>query len=84
MLEKEGIIRDLELQKNYLLQEKFKLNGKTRRAITYRADFTYTTVEDGRLHVIDVKSLYTRKDTVYRIKKKMFEHKYNIELEEVI
>ena len=82
--EKNGIIRDLELQKEYILQDKFKLNNKTRRQITYKADFTYVSVGDDKLHVIDVKSPYTAKDKVYRLKKKMFEYKYGIELEEII
>ena len=79
-LENEGKIKDLELQKNYLLQEKFKLGNKTRREITYRADFTYVTTEDDKLHVVDVKGYRTE---VYRLKKKLFEYKYGIELEEV-
>lgn len=83
-LEKKGIIKNLELQKEYVLQDKFKLNNKTKRSITYRADFTYITTKDNKLHVVDVKSPYTAKDKVYRIKKKMFEYKYQIELEEVI
>jgi len=82
--EKKGIIKDLELQKEYILQDKFKLNNKTRRAITYRADFVYYDNRDKKIHVIDVKSPYTAKDKVYRIKKKMFEYKYQMELEEII
>lgn len=82
-LESKGIIRDLELQKEFLLQEKFKLNGKTRREINYRSDFTYYTTNDGVFHVVDVKSPYTRKEHTYRLKKKLFEYKYGIELEEV-
>lgn len=83
-LEKEGKIKDLELQKNYLLQEKFKIGNKTRRSITYRADFVYYDTRDKKSHVVDVKSPYTKKDKVYRIKKKLFEYKYGVELEEVI
>ena len=83
-LEKKGTIKDLELQKEYILQDKFKLNNKTRRAITYKSDFTYKTTEDDKLHVVDIKSPYTAKDKVYRLKKKLFEYKYGIELEEVI
>lgn len=82
--EKVGAIKDLELQKEYVLQDNFKLNGKTRRKITYKADFSYITTEDDKLHVVDVKSKFTAKDKVYRIKKKLFEYKYNIELEEII
>ena len=84
ILEKKGIIKDLELQKEYILQDKFKINNKTRRKITYRADFSYITTEDDKLHVVDVKSPYTAKNELYRIKKKLFEYKYGIELEEII
>ena len=83
-LEKKGIIKKLELQKEYILQDKFKINNKTRREITYKCDFAYITSEDGKYHVVDIKSPYTAKDKVYRIKKKLFEKKYNMELEEII
>lgn len=75
-----GLIRDLELQKEYILQDKFVLNGKTRRKITYKADFSYVTTEDNKLHVVDVKGFKTE---VYKLKKKLFEYKYKVELEEV-
>ena len=75
-----GLIKNLELQKEYILQDKFKLNGVTRRKITYKADFSYISTEDDKLHVIDVKGFKTE---VYKIKKKMFEYKYQVELEEV-
>lgn len=80
LLQKSGVIKDLELQKEYLLQEKFKINGKTRREITYRADFSYISIEDDKLHVVDVKGFRTE---IYRLKKKLFEYKYGIEIEEV-
>jgi hypothetical protein len=72
------------LQKEYILQDKFKINNKTRRQIVYKADFTFISTEDDRIHVVDVKSPYTAKDKVYRLKKKMFEFRYGIELEEII
>ena len=84
ILEKKGLIKDLELQKEYLLQDKFVINGKTRRKITYRADFAYYDIQEGKQHVVDVKSKFTAKEKVYRLKKKLFEYKYGIELEEVI
>ena len=74
-----GNIYDLELQKEYILQESFKIGNKTRRKITYKADFSYFTAKDDKLHVIDVKGFKT---DVYRLKKKIFEKRYNIELEE--
>ena len=82
ILLKQGLIKDLdlELQKEYLLQDKFVINGKTRRKITYRADFSYVSTEDDKLHVVDVKGFRTE---LYKLKKKLFEYKYNIEIEEI-
>ena len=80
LLEKSGKIKELELQKEFELQPSFKLNNKTSRKITYRADFTYKTTEDDKLHVVDVKGFRT---DVYRLKKKLFEYKYRIEIEEI-
>ena len=79
-LQKLGNIRDLELQKEYVLQDKFKLNNKTVRKITYVADFTYYSNIDNKIHVVDVKGFKTE---IYKLKKKLFEYKYGIELEEV-
>lgn len=80
LLEQKGIIKDLELQKSFELQPSFKINGKTYRKITYKADFSYISVEDNKLHVIDVKGF---KIEVYKLKKKMFAYKYGIEIEEI-
>lgn len=80
LLEKSGKIKELGLQKEFELQPSFKLNNKTSRKITYRADFTYKTTEDDKLHVIDVKGFKT---DVYKLKKKLFEYKYRIEIEEI-
>ena len=80
LLEKAGKIKELELQKEYELQPSYKLGNKASRKITYRADFTYKSTEDDKLHVIDVKGFRT---DVYRLKKKLFEYKYKIEIEEI-
>ena len=80
LLEKAGKIKELELQKEYELQPSYKLGNKTSRKITYRADFTYKSTKDDKLHVIDVKGFRTE---VYRLKKKLFEYKYKIEIEEI-
>ena len=80
LLQRAGLIKNLELQKTFILQPSFKLNNKTRRHITYKADFTYFSNEDNKIHVIDVKGFKT---DVYNIKKKMFEYKYGIEIEEI-
>lgn len=75
-----GIIKDLELQKRFILQKGYTINGKKRREISYYADFCYVTTKDDKLHVIDIKGFKT---DVYRLKKKLFENKYGIEIEEL-
>lgn len=69
-------ISKLTLQPEYVLQESFKLNGKTHRAIKYVSDFRY--VKDGVVIVEDVKGFLT---DVYKLKKKLFLFKYGSELE---
>ena len=91
LLEKAGQISDLQLQKPYVLIPKFNLNGKTYRPIIYIADFAYyDETNDGhicksttRWVVEDVKSPVTRKNPVYRIKKKMMAYFHRIEVQEV-
>lgn len=72
ILEKADEIKSLELQPRFLLQEKFKYNGKTIRKIEYVADFRYID-EKGNTIVEDVKGMKTE---VYKIKKKIFLKKY--------
>lgn len=79
MLEEKGIIKDLELQKSFELQPSFKINGKTYRKITYKADFSYISVEDNKIHIVDTKGFRT---DVYKLKRKMFAYEYGIEIEE--
>ena len=82
--QKIGEIKELKLQVPYELIPKYKMNEKTIRKTTYVADFVYYDTRDNKTHVIDVKSSFTRKNQVYRIKKKLFEYKYGIEIEEVL
>lgn len=49
----------------------------------YLADFR-VTYASGRIRVVDVKSTFTIKDPVYRIKKKAVEALYGIEIHEII
>lgn len=79
MLEETGEIILLELQVPFELQEKYTINDRNVRAIKYVADFAYID-KNGKTHVEDVKGMRTE---VYKLKKKLFEHKYNIEIEEV-
>jgi hypothetical protein len=71
LLQRAGVIQNLELQPKYILQESFKKNGKTYRKIEYRADFKY--IENGQVIVEDVKGMETKE---FKIKRKLFEHKY--------
>lgn len=71
ILLKAGKIENLELQPHFLLQERFKKNGKTFKKIEYIADFKYK--ENGKTIVEDVKGIQT---DVFKLKHKMFEKVY--------
>lgn len=71
MMQRAGLISNLEKQKVFELQPSFKSNGKTERAITYVADFVYT--QGGKTIVEDTKGFRT---DVYKIKRKLLMYKY--------
>ena len=71
LMEKSGKISDLELQPEFLLQERFVFNGKYIREIRYVADFAYTY--NGKRIIEDVKGMKT---DVYIMKKKMLQFNY--------
>jgi len=77
LLQRVGIIENLELQKEFELQPSYKKNGKTIRKISYIADFCY--YENGKYIVEDVKGMH---NDVYKLKKKLFEYKYDFEIKE--
>lgn len=66
-----GVISDLQLQPEFLLQEGFKSWGKWIRPMKYVADFKYQ--KGGDTVVEDVKGKKTKE---YLIKKKLFLKKY--------
>lgn len=71
-----GKITELAVHPKFILQESFKRNGKTVRAIYYEADFSYRL--DGKLVAIDIKG---RRTPVFAIKEKLFLRRYpDIEL----
>ncbi len=75
MSERAGLIKDLQRQVRFILQDGYINNkGEKIRPISYIADFVYTT-KSGKKIVEDTKSPATR-TAEYRIKKKMFEYKY--------
>lgn len=75
MLEKMGVIHDLKRQVKFELQPEYINNkGEKIRPINYLADFTY--IKEGKKYAVDSKSEITKKDKTYRLKKKMFEYRY--------
>lgn len=80
MLLKAHEIKDLELQKEFILQEAFDKNNKHYRKISYIADFYYYDLKRNKWIVEDVKGIRTE---VYKLKKKLFEYKYDLEIEEI-
>ena len=80
MLEKAGVIKNLERQKRFEVVP--KTEGE--RAVYYVADFTYQDVASGKLICEDVKSEITKKNPAYIIKRKLFKYLYrNYEFREV-
>lgn len=75
LLQKAGEISDLKLQ------VRMDILVSDKKIAVYIADFTY--MEKGRYVVEDVKSDFTRKNPVYRLKKKLIEAIYNLKIKEV-
>lgn len=81
VLEKAGLIQDLDRQVRFELQPSYKKKGKTIRAIYYIADFVYYDTFKGQKIVEDTKGYRTE---IYKLKKKLFEFKYpDLEIKEV-
>ena len=76
ILERAGVIRDLELQTEYELIPSFKKDGKTWRKTVYKADFRYILAEDDSYIIEDVKGSTAVITDVFRLKQKLFEYKY--------
>ena len=68
LLEKSGVIAELELQPKFLLIPKTEKGG---RAVYYKADFKYT--KNGKTIYEDVKGVQTE---VYKLKKKLLFYHY--------
>jgi len=78
LLEKAGEIQALELQPS------FKIDINEKRVCTYKADFEYMDLRGPVERVVeDVKSPPTRKNSTYRLKKKLVEAVYGIEIREI-
>lgn len=80
LLKNAGIISSLELQKKFELQPSYKKNSKTIRSISYIADFYYYDNVKRQYVVEDTKGVKTG---AYKLKKKLFEYKYNLTIDEL-
>ena len=80
LLERAGVIKDLQTQVKFELQPAFTKNGKKYRPIYYVADFVYFDCEKGKCIVEDTKGYRTE---VYKLKQKLFEYKYELTITEV-
>ena len=76
ILERAGVIRDLELQPSFELLPSFRKNGKTWRKTVYKADFRYILSDGDRIIIEDVKGSTAVITDVFRLKQKLFEYKY--------
>lgn len=74
-LEKRGDISELECQ------PKFKYFIGEKWIFSYSADFRFK--QDGKTVIEDVKSVATKKNSTYRIKKKIIEAEFNVKISEV-
>lgn len=68
---------NMRMQEKFVLQEKFKMNGKSYRAISYIPDFTFYDDLGHLVKVVDVKGVLT---DVFKIKAKMFANRYGISI----
>ena len=79
LLQRSGAISNLRRQVRYELIPAFDADGKHYRPTSYVADFVYTDAETGKEIVEDVKGMRT---DVYRIKAKLFAHRYGVSIRE--
>lgn len=75
-LQKHGKINSLQLQPKFEIE----INGF--HVCRYVADFSYREGEDETVIVEDVKSVITKKNPTYRLKKKLMRAIYQIEIRE--
>lgn len=77
LMEKAGVISDLQRQTKFELRPAFYDEGKRVQAWVYRADFTYW--EKGKYVVEDVKGVKTQ---MYKEKRNQMLYQYNIRIKE--
>lgn len=80
LLERAGVIAELELHPKYELAPAVVLDGKRHRARFYIADFRYRETATGETVVEDVKG---RRLDVYTLKRHLVRHIHGIEVKEI-
>lgn len=78
-----GLISGLVCQETFVLIKGVKIAGESRKrpSVRYVADFVY--LRNGEQVVEDVKSSFTAKDKVFRLKKHLMKVVHNIDVAEV-
>lgn len=77
LMERAGLIKGLQRQVRFELIPSFDVDGKHYRPTSYVADFVYTDVKSGKQVVEDCKGFRT---DIYRLKAKMFAHKFGVSI----
>ncbi len=77
IMQRAGMIKDLTRQVSFVLADAVKINGKVKRALTYRADFAYTEVNTGKKIVEDKKGALTHE---YKIKRHLMKSVHGIDI----
>jgi hypothetical protein len=77
LLQKAGAIRDLARQTSFVLAPAVTINGEPKRALTYRADFSYVDSATGQRVVEDKKGALT---DVYKLKRHLMKSVHNIDI----
>lgn len=69
--------KGMKMQETFVLQDKFKLNGKSYIAIKYKPDFTFYDEQGNLTKIVDVKGVMT---DIFKIKAKLFANRYGMQI----
>lgn len=80
LLQAAGLIRALAVHPRYELAPAVKLDGKTKPALRYFADFAYEEAPDWQLVVEDTKNPFSATKDAFRIKRHLMKSLLGIEV----
>ena len=72
LLERQGYIKNIEKQPEFILMTSFKYAGKTERGAKYTPDFKYFDIKKNKTIIEEVKSKITAKLPDYVLRRKLF------------